>query len=71
MSYPERMTITQRIVLDEKGEPSEVLIPNDQFQALSDMYGWDLDETDESELREASADSRAGNREAFVPASEI
>ena len=65
------MTITQRIVLDEKGEPSEVLIPYDQFQALSEMYGWDLDETEESELREALADSRAGNRDAFVPASEI
>lgn len=65
------MTITQRIVLDENGEPSEVLIPYAQFQELSEKYGWDLDETEEQELREALADSKAGNRDAFVPASEV
>lgn len=29
------------------------------------------DETEERELREALADSKAGNRDAFVPASEV
>ncbi len=65
------MTINQRIVLDEKGEPSEVIIPYAQFQELSERYGWDLDDVEEEELREAIADSDTGNREAFVSASDI
>ncbi|MEM7699626.1 MAG: hypothetical protein AAF236_14610 [Verrucomicrobiota bacterium] len=65
------MTINRRIVLDENGDPSEVLIPYDQFQELSERYGWDLDDVEEGELREAIADSKAGNREAFVPASDV
>jgi hypothetical protein len=67
----ETMTIRQRIVLNEKGEPSEVLIPYAQFQELSERYGWDLDDVEEEELREAIAESDAGNREAFVSASDI
>ncbi|MDB4265373.1 hypothetical protein N9891_01345 [bacterium] len=65
------MTITKKIVLDEKGEPSGVLIPYSQFMELSESYGWDLDDQESKELSEALADSKAGNKEAFIPASEV
>lgn len=65
------MIITKKIFYDEKGEPAEVIIPYAQFQQLTEAQGWDLDETERKELAEALADSKAGNREAFVPASEI
>ena len=65
------MTITKKIVFDEKGDPTEVLIPYEQFVELSERYGWDLDDLERKELTEALADSQAGNREAFLPASEV
>ena len=57
----------KKIVLDEKGDPSDVIIPYSLFVELSETYGWHLDEEEQREL----ADSRAGNRDAFVPASEV
>lgn len=65
------MIITKKIVLDEKGSPSDVIIPYEQFVELSEIYGWDLDEEEQKDLTEALADSRARNRDAFVPASEV
>lgn len=71
MNYNTTMTITKKLVLDEKGDPSEVLIPYEQFVELSETYGLDLTKEEESELREALADSRSGNSDAFVSAEEI
>ena len=65
------MTITKKIVLDENGEPSEVIIPYAQFMELSEALGLDLEEQEREELREALADSKDGNRDAFVAASEV
>jgi PHD/YefM family antitoxin component YafN of YafNO toxin-antitoxin module len=61
----------KKIVLDEKGDPSDVIIPYSLFVELPETYGWDLDEEEQRELAEALSDSRAGNRDAFVPASEV
>ena len=65
------MTITKKIVLDERGNPSEVIIPYEQFVELSETYGWDLDETERKELKESFDDSVSGNRSAFVAASDV
>ena len=70
-SYSKAVTITRKIVLDEKGNPSEVLIPYEQFVELAETYGLDLAENEENELREALADSKARNRDAFIPAEEV
>ena len=69
-SYRAGVTITRKIVLDEEGNPSEVLIPYAQFVELAETYGLDFDENEQSELREALADSKARKRDAFVPAEE-
>jgi hypothetical protein len=65
------MTITKKIVLDAEGNPSDVMIPYEQFIELSETYGWDLDDQEQKELASALEDSRAENRDAFVPASEV
>ncbi|MEP2776723.1 MAG: hypothetical protein ABJQ29_11045 [Luteolibacter sp.] len=65
------MTIAKKIVLDEHGKPTEVIMPYDQFVELSEIYGWDLNEAEQSELKEALADSVSGNRSAFVSASDV
>lgn len=59
------------MVLDEKGDPCDVIIPYHLYVVLSETYGWDLDAEEQKELAEALVGSRAGNRDAFVPASEV
>jgi len=64
------MIITRKLVLNEKGEPSEVLIPYEQFVELAKICGLDLGNEEQKELREALADSKSGNKDAFVPAAD-
>jgi len=47
------------------------MIPYEEFMELSEVYGWDLDDQEQDELASALEDSRAGKRDAFVPASEV
>lgn len=63
--------IDKKIVVNERGEPQEVIIPWAQFCELSEALGLDLDGTAEAELREAIEDSRARWREAFTPLDEL
>ena len=65
------MTITRKLVLDEKGDPTEVIIPYAQFVEFVEVYGLDLDDQESRELREAREDSAAGRRSAFVSAEEV
>lgn len=65
------MTITKKIIFDDLGKPSEVVIPYGEFVELSEAYGWDLDGIEREELGEALADSQAGNRSAFVAAADV
>jgi hypothetical protein len=65
------MTITRKIVLDEKGEPTEVIIPYGQFVEMMEVFGLDLGKSDQDELRESLNDSRDKRRENFMSASEI
>lgn len=70
--YARTMTaISKKIVINERGEPQEVIIPWAQFCELSEVLGLDLDATAQAELREAIEDSRARRREAFTPLDEL
>jgi len=60
------IAIQKKIVVDERGEPQEVIIPWAQFCELSEALGLDFDEAAQAELREALDDSRAQRREAFA-----
>jgi len=63
--------IQKKIVIDEHGEPLEVIIPWAQFCELSEALGLDLDPAEQAHLREALADSLARRREAFTPLDEL
>jgi PHD/YefM family antitoxin component YafN of YafNO toxin-antitoxin module len=58
--------IHKKIVVDEKGDPQEVIIPWEEFRQLEEALGLDLDTEAVAQLHEADADMRSGNREAFV-----
>lgn len=59
-------TIHKKIVVDENGDPQEVIIPWDEFRRIEEELGLDLDQEAESQLSEADADMRAGNSDAFT-----
>ena len=65
------MTITRKLVLDEKGDPAEVIIPYAQFVEIVETYGLDLDTDELRLLREAREDSAQGRRDHFVSADEV
>ena len=64
------IAIQKKIVIDEHGEPQEVIISWAQFCELSEALGLDFDAAAQAELREALDDSRARRREAFAPLDE-
>jgi hypothetical protein len=61
--------IQKKIVIDEHGQPLEVIIPWAQFCELSEALGLDLDDEALADLREAKRDWETGNRAMFVPLS--
>lgn len=65
------MTITRKIVVDEKGEPTDVIIPYGQFVEMMEAFGLDLGEAEQAELREALGDGRDKRRENFVSAADV
>jgi hypothetical protein len=63
--------IRKKIVVDERGNPREVIIPWAQFQEMSEALGLDLDEKAKADLRGARRDWSCGNAKAFRPLSEL
>ena len=64
-------TIHKKIVVDENGNPQEVIIPWEEFRQIEEVLGLDLDEKATRQLREADADRRSGNKDAFVSLDEL
>ncbi len=71
-SYGAFVTALQKkIVVDERGQPLEVIIPWAQFCELSEALGLDLDDEAITDLREAKRAWESGDRTDFVPLSEL
>jgi PHD/YefM family antitoxin component YafN of YafNO toxin-antitoxin module len=63
--------IKKKIVVDEKGNPQEVIIPWTQFCELMEELGLDLDDKATADLRAAREDWKKGKATAFKPLSEL
>ena len=63
--------LEKNLRFDRSGKPLEVIIPYEQFIEFFEINGYDLSERDKTELREATADSDAGNHDAFVSFEDI
>ncbi|HSP42803.1 MAG TPA: hypothetical protein VLO11_08035, partial [Luteolibacter sp.] len=60
------MTITHQTVVDSQGKPAAALIPWSEFLLIQEILeGTDVTADEAAALREAEADRRSGNREAF------
>ena len=60
------MDINKKHIVDEHGNPKEVIISVEDFREIEERLGWDLDEEAVQQLREARRDRERGNKEAYV-----
>jgi PHD/YefM family antitoxin component YafN of YafNO toxin-antitoxin module len=67
----EMQAIRKKIVVDERGNPQEVIISWAQFRELSEALGLDLDAKAKSDLRAVRSDLHKRNTAAFKPLSAL
>ncbi len=60
------MNINKRYIVDEEGNPKEVIIPLDDYRKIDELLGWDLDDETVKQLRQAKKDRDSDNKEAYV-----
>ena len=60
------MDINKKYIVDEQGNPKEVIIPVEDFRKIEELLGWDLDEEAVQQLREARRDRERGNKGAYI-----
>ena len=65
------MDINKKYIVDEQGNPKEVIIPVEDFRKIEELLGWDLDEEAVQQLREARRDRERGNKEAYIDLASI
>jgi hypothetical protein len=60
------LQINKRYIVDEQGNPKEVIIPMEDFRKIEELLGLDLDEEAVSQLRQARKDRESGNEDAYL-----
>ena len=60
------ITINKKFVVDEHGNPKEVIILGEDFKKIEEMLGLDLDSNAIDNLIQARKDREAGNKSAYV-----
>ncbi len=63
--------IHKKIVLDEYGNPMEVIIPYKEFLEIEEIIGLDLEEEVEEQLLQAQKDRALNKKDAYVDLDEI
>jgi len=60
------MHINKRYIVDENGNPKEVVILLEDYKKIEELLGLDLDNETVEQLREARRDRESGNKNAYV-----
>ena len=60
------MDINKKYIVDEHGNPKEVIIPIEHFKKMEELLGWDLDDETIQQLREAKRDREKGKKAAYI-----
>ncbi len=63
--------IHKKIVNDENGNPSDVIIPWDEFRQIEEILGLDLDKKTINELREARKKRDKGETTDYITLDDI
>jgi len=60
------ITINKKFVVDEQGNPKEVIILFEDFKKIEELLGLDLDENAIKDLQEARKDREGGNINTYM-----
>ncbi len=60
------MPINKRYIVDEQGNPKEVVITVEDYRKIEELLGWDLDKEAIEQLHQARRDRESGNKDAFI-----
>lgn len=60
------LTVHKKIVVDEKGKPTEVIIPWKKYKEIEELLCLDLDKKAIEDLKQAQKDREKGNKDAYV-----
>ena len=60
------MHINKKFIVDEQGNPKEVIILFEDFKKIEELLGLDLDEEAIGDLQTARRDRETGNMNAYV-----
>jgi PHD/YefM family antitoxin component YafN of YafNO toxin-antitoxin module len=58
--------VHKKIVVDEKGKPTEVIIPWEEYKEIEELLGLDLDENALDDLEQAREDRKDKRDGAYV-----
>ena len=60
------ITIHKKVVVDDIGKPTEVIIPWDEYKELEELLGLDLDKEAIEDLKRGRSDRAKGKKDAYV-----
>ena len=60
------LTLHKKIIVDEKGKPTEVIIPWAEYKEIAELLGLDLDKKAIEDLKQAQKDRKKGKKDAYV-----
>jgi hypothetical protein len=61
------MKIHKKVVTDERGKPTEVILPFEEYREIEDILGLDLSEADQQSMKAAKEARRKGRMTEFHP----
>ncbi len=60
------MPINKRYIVDEQGNPKEVVITIEDYRKIEELLGWDLDKEAIEQLHQARRDRESGKKDAYL-----
>ena len=60
------MPINKRYIVDEQGNPKEVVITVEDYRKIEELLGWDFDKEAVKQLHQARRDRESGNKDAYL-----
>lgn len=60
------MHINKKYIVDEHGNPKEIILALEDFRKIEELLGLDFDDDVINQLRKARADRERGHKDAYV-----
>ena len=65
------LTIHKKYIVNDQGQPTDVVVSYQEFLQIEELLGLDLDDDAVADLTRARQDREAGNRDAYVALDEL